>query len=46
MILKKIKNKNILTYGENKNADYQIKKIKYKSNKQFLICYSKIKKKK
>ncbi len=31
-ILKKIKNKNILTYGESKNADYQIKKIKYNIN--------------
>ena len=28
-ILNKIKNKNILTYGENKEANYQIKKIKY-----------------
>ena len=28
-ILNKIKNQNILTYGENKKADYQIKKIKY-----------------
>ena len=28
-ILNKIKNKNILTYGENKKAQYQIKKIKY-----------------
>ncbi|MDC0525279.1 UDP-N-acetylmuramate--L-alanine ligase [Pelagibacteraceae bacterium] len=28
-ILKKIKNKNILTYGENKEANYQIKNIKY-----------------
>jgi len=28
-ILKKIKNKNILLYGENVKADYQIKKIKY-----------------
>ena len=28
-ILKKIKNKNILTYGENKKANFQIKKIKY-----------------
>ena len=28
-ILSKIKNQNILTYGENKRADYQIKKIKY-----------------
>ncbi len=31
-ILKKIKNKNILTYGENSTADYQIKKIKYYSD--------------
>ena len=28
-ILKKIKNKNILTYGESKNADYQISNIRY-----------------
>ena len=28
-ILNKIKNKNILTYGENKEADYKIIKIKY-----------------
>ena len=28
-ILTKIKNKNIITYGENKKANYQIKKIKY-----------------
>ena len=28
-ILNKIKNKNIITYGENKKADYQIKNIKY-----------------
>ena len=28
-ILKKIKNKNILTYGESKKANFQIKKIKY-----------------
>ena len=28
-IFKKITNQNILTYGENKQADYQIKKIKY-----------------
>tara|TARA_B100001093_G_C26856429_1_gene1027675 strand:- start:4197 stop:5594 length:1398 start_codon:yes stop_codon:yes gene_type:complete len=28
-ILNKVKNKNILTYGENKKAKYQIKKIKY-----------------
>ena len=31
-ILNKIKNKNILTYGENKKANYQIKKIKYLSD--------------
>ena len=29
-ILNKIKNKNILTYGESKKADYQLKNIKYK----------------
>ncbi len=28
-ILNKIKNKNILTYGENKIAEYQVKKIRY-----------------
>jgi UDP-N-acetylmuramate--alanine ligase len=28
-ILKKIKNKNVLLYGENVKADYQIKKIRY-----------------
>ncbi len=28
-ILKKIKNKNIITYGENKNADYKISNINY-----------------
>jgi UDP-N-acetylmuramate--alanine ligase len=28
-IIKKIKNKNILLYGENKQADYKIKKIRY-----------------
>ena len=28
-ILNKIKNKNIITYGENKKANYRIKKIKY-----------------
>ena len=31
-ILNKIKNKNILTYGESKKAFYQIKKIKYNFN--------------
>ncbi len=29
-ILKKIKNKNIITYGENKNANYQVSNIRYK----------------
>ena len=28
-ILNKIKNKNILTYGENKKAEYKVKRIKY-----------------
>ena len=28
-ILKKIKNKNIITYGENRKADFQVKRIKY-----------------
>ena len=27
--LNKIKNKNIITYGENKKADYKVSKIKY-----------------
>jgi len=31
-ILKKIKSKNILTYGENKRADYKVKKIRYYSD--------------
>ena len=31
-ILKKIKNKNIITYGEDEKADYQIKKIRYNLN--------------
>ncbi len=31
-ILNKIKNKNILTYGENKNANYQLTNIKYNIN--------------
>jgi len=39
-ILNKIKNKNILTYGENKKADYQIKKIKYNfDNTSFNLSY-------
>ena len=28
-IIKKIRNKNIITYGENNQADYKISKIKY-----------------
>ena len=31
-IFKKIKNKNILLYGENEKADYQVKKIRYNLN--------------
>ncbi len=31
-VLKKIKNKNIITFGESKKADYQIKNIKYLSD--------------
>tara|TARA_B100000963_G_scaffold56283_1_gene44376 strand:+ start:3433 stop:4830 length:1398 start_codon:yes stop_codon:yes gene_type:complete len=31
-ILKKIKNKNILSYGENNKTDYQIKKIRYRTD--------------
>jgi UDP-N-acetylmuramate--alanine ligase len=39
-ILNKIKNKNILTYGENKKATYRIKKIKYNiDNTIFDLCY-------
>ena len=30
--LKKIKNKNVILYGENEKADYQIKKIRYNYN--------------
>ncbi len=32
-ILNKIKNKNILTYGENRKADYEIRNIKYYSER-------------
>ena len=39
-ILNKIKTKNIITYGEIEKADYQIKKIKYKSqNTTFDLVY-------
>ncbi len=38
-ILKKIKNKNIILYGENKKADYQVKNIKYSfDNTSFDLC--------
>jgi UDP-N-acetylmuramate--alanine ligase len=39
-ILNKIKNKNILTYGENRKSDYQISKIKYNlDNTSFDLSY-------
>ena len=46
-ILKKIKNKNIITYGEDKQADYKISKVKYnygstKFNLSFKDKYKKI----
>ncbi len=45
-IFNKIKNKNIITYGENKKADYQIKKIRYKSNSTLFDLSFKSKEKK
>ncbi len=45
-ILKRIKNKNILTYGESSNADYQIKKIRYNINSTSFDLIIKNKKKK
>ncbi len=46
-ILKKIKNKNILTYGENQNANYKISNIKYKIDFSiFDLNYKDINKKK
>ena len=46
-ILKKIKNKNIITYGENRKSDYHISNIRYKINySAFDIKYKDIKKKK
>ena len=45
-ILNKIKNKNILTYGESKKADYQLKNIKYKFNSTSFDLFFKNKKKK
>ena len=45
-IFNKIKNKNILTYGESKNANYQISNIKYKIDYSiFDLSYKDIKKK-
>ena len=39
-ILPKIKNKNIILYGESKNADYIIEKIKYKfDSTSFDLCF-------
>ena len=46
-IFKKIKNKNILTYGESKNANYQISNIRYKIDYSiFDLRYRSVKKKK
>ncbi len=46
-ILNKLKNKNILTYGENKSADYKISNIRYKIDFSiFDLSYKDIKKKK
>ena len=42
-ILNKIKNKNILTYGENIKSDYQIKKLDIITIAQYLILVLKIK---
>ena len=44
-ILNKIRNKNILTYGESKNANYQISNIRYNVDYSFFdISYKDIKK--
>ena len=48
-IYKKIKNKNIITYGENVNSNYKISKIRYKTDYSifdlsYLIAGNKIKK--
>ena len=46
-ILDKIKNKNILTYGENKEANYQITNIKYNiNNTNFDLTFKDMEKKK
>ncbi len=45
-ILSRIKNKNILTYGENKNANYRISNIRYKVDYSFFdISYKDVRKK-
>ena len=45
-IFNKIKNKNILTYGESKNADYYISNIKYKIDySSFDLSYKDLKNK-
>ena len=45
-IFSKIKNKNLLTYGESKNANYQISNIRYKMNYSiFDLIYKNIDKK-
>ena len=45
-ILNKIKNKNIITYGESKKADYNIKIIKYDSDSTKFNLSFKVKNKK
>ena len=40
-ILNKIKNKNILTYGLNKNADYRVSNIRYRVNYSLFDLYYK-----
>ena len=45
-IFRKLKNKNIITYGENKNANYQISNIRYRIDYSiFNLTYQDIKKK-
>ena len=45
-IFRKLKNKNIITYGENKNANYQISNIRYRTDYSiFNLTYQDIKKK-
>ena len=41
-ILNKIENKNILTYGLNRKANYKIKNVRYKLIIQYLIYLTKI----